>query len=607
MDINNNLHSELAELKELIDKVKAEHNTDDISHDLDKIVSDIESLTEMSDSTHQMLGITPGEVIDKGKQAFKTFMDAQVDISKVIAEGGIFRAEGLEAAKRAYDNLNRNINGLFKGREGSRPQGPSGPGGGGGDYSPAFIPYSGQRAQNIQAAGKSPIDVEFNSPIKVRTYGDIDLRPDTNVGKTPLILNRHNLNFDVLYKEEVDSSGNLVYNQDGVFAQYVATLVNKLNYAAQMRVNFATSFTFAEVTKWLSTICDALNAYYGIYSIIQFEQDPSNRNEGMMHLRENISAEDFNQLDIFTNELAIAPKTANLVKLFYMINANWRWSDLPKSPILKFTSANINETSVMQFDIPSKIIALRDPEFRQVCNKIVRTVPDWTEVAMPMYGSETYQSPNFNTLWHNSAHIIGRVDTLASKVKQQMLPYLAENGSQTADFNYFSNTNSLDGLITSLFSIHYKDGSDVDKNWITGLFRPDYFSQKRSYKLNSIDYELFSNRLFYTANNKFEVCDGSSFPYRSFGFATHYDKDTDVLSYMGMDKDLEQIYGLSVNSLRQTSMEMVDWLFDIYNSPKGDEMQKNKSKRSRGTRGGKGKGKNSDASAAKDSEKMMEE
>merc|ERR1711933_560434 len=119
-------------------------------------------------------------------------------------------------------------------------------------------------------------------------------------------------------------------------------------------------------------------------------------------IRLSISAEDWNRMDVFVDDLKSVPIPKRLIELFYMLNANYRFEDLPKSPIIKITSGLIYDDKTLGFNIPYLIKQLNDSKFRDICNKIIRTIPNWYNNDFPMYGPETYYSKNFNTIFANS-------------------------------------------------------------------------------------------------------------------------------------------------------------------------------------------------------------
>jgi hypothetical protein len=432
---------------------------------------------------------------------------------------------------------------------------PPNPGGPGGNRS--YDLSKGGRATNVQAAGANPIDITLNTDIKVRTYGDINLNADDGIMKYPLILTRQLLNFSHLYKQNIDpTTGGLNFSTDAILASYVNSTLNKINNIAQANVNYATQFTYQEIALWLSVLCESLNAYYGIYSIIQFEQDPGNRNDGMQDIRRSISAQDFNYLDIFCEDLKSSPMPDNLVKLFYFLNANYRFEDLPKSPIIKITSADIVQDDILNFDIPGKIQMLNSPEFQKINQKIFRTIPNWRvfpDRDLPMYGSETYHSRNFNTIFMNSGHVVR-----ASDQTYRYLPTFdsAQTGYETIEQLYFSNTNDLDGLTTSLYcaydvQVHPFDTSEKVDGWLTGLFHPKTFTQYHTNRAVFGESGLVS----LSGTEKHQI------PF------LHELSPGGFVQEKGLGVNAEQIYGLNFVSLRETCKELVDWMFNIGSIP----------------------------------------
>lgn len=539
-----------------------------ILNELETISNEIDPDSEAIDKAAILGGPLDniGKIIDAGNYAIGKY-------SEIAMKGGIMGG----GKQVVIDELNK-VKDVFKPKEKDGFVPPKPPG------TPKIYDTSGgQRAINIQAAGAKPIEVKLQTDIKVRTFGDIDLDglSSDSFRKTPIVLSRQVLDFAKLYNATTDSSGALVYNSNSIFAQYVNSVVNRLNEAAQKRVNFATEFSYKEIAQYLSTLCSALNTKYGLYSIIQFEQDYNNKNMAMQAMRRTLSAEDLNVLDIFNQDLGSVPIPPRLAELFYMLNANYRWADLPKAPIIKFTNADILDNKIF-FNISSEVTSLNNSNFRKTCNKIVRTIPNWCGNDIPMYGPETYHSPNFNTIFANSG-----VVQLGGPASSQTYAYAPSfdstaSGYLSRDWTYFSNTNELDGLTTAMFAAwDKKDGTSGtlnETNWMTGLFRPKPFTQWDH-----------NRAIFY--NNQLQNLDEGTSDSNIFTYSINPTNNNEFMHVMKVYQ--EQIYGLSPISLRETNKELVDWLFDIGSIPGRESNSSNKSKsprkrnRSRGKKMGK--------------------
>lgn len=461
-----------------------------------------------------------------------------------MMKGGVITAEGREAVIKGLGN----VRDVFTVPTDVNKPGPPPPGGGGGN-SIYDTPHGG-RPLNVQAAGANPIEVKFNTDIKPRTYGDIQLSDDNATKKYPLIVSRQQLNTKYL-------------RTNSYIEKFVYSLVQKLNNVAQLRVNFATSFEYDEMITYFTKVCDSVNAFYGIYSIIQFTQDYNNRNDAMEHLRMYISAEDLNLLDTFTRQVRQTPMPPRLAQMFYMLNANYRYTDMPKAPIIKFTSADLDENGKLKFDLSAHIGRLN--EIRSTTNKLIRTIPNWYGYDLPMYGPETYHSRNFNTIWVNSGHVARKDDS--SNWGYFPLFDNTEAYYLTKDHYYLSNTNELDGLTTCFFSVYDKTFSESSttyngSHYITGLFRPAPFT-----KLNN-------NRAGYdtTGDSNFVALSETNDSLFTYEYAPIAKKGQ--WGDFGVDK--EQIHGLSITSLRENTKEMFEWLFDIGSIPGRDTKSTNK-------------------------------
>lgn len=504
---------------------------DHISNEIKYVGLDLGGIQEIGDNA--------GKLINAGKQLFSTW-------NEVTMDGGLITSQGRNSLIKGLGK----VKDVFKVPTDVNQPGPPPPGGGGGN-SIYETPHGG-RPMNVQAAGSNPIEVKFDTPIKPRTYGDIQMTDDKNIKKYPLILSRQRLNTDFL-------------REDSFIEKYVNSLVQKLNNVAQLRVNFATSFEYGDMITYFSTVCESLNAFYGIYSIIQFTQDYNNRNDAMDHLRLNISPNDLNLLDTFTRQVRQMPIPPRLVQLFYMLNANYRYDDLPKAPIIKFTSADIDAGGKLNFKLDEHIKTLNS--VRGITNKLIRTIPNWYGYDLPMYGPETYHSRNFNTMWVNSGHVARENEA----AEWGYFPTFTVDEAKLyldKDRYYLSNTNDLDGLTLCFFSIFNDAYSEISKeyegnHYITGLFRPEPF------------YSLNNNRVGYdsTGNFKFTALKESNDSLFTYEYAPVAKKQQ--WGDFGVDK--EQIHGLNITTLRENTKEMFEWLFDFDAIPGRDSKSSNKS------------------------------
>jgi hypothetical protein len=260
-----------------------------------------------------------------------------------------------------------------------------------------------------------------------------------------------------------------------------------------------------------------------------------------------------------------------------MLNANYRFEELPKSPIIKFTSADITSDNSLDFQITERITELNGTKFRETCRKIFRAVPSWRRAEIPMYGPETYHSRNFNTIFMNSGNVAKNIPTVpTSQAKWAYAPTFdsSKEGYQTMEHTYYSNTNDLDGLTTALYSAwdaktETTISEDV-KPWLKGLFKPKAFS-------------AFDNNRAQFSGNSLNIINPNS--RHTIPFIHEVNFINNLINVNGFGVNKEQIYGLSIVALRETSKELMDWMFDLGSIPMKDATKerdgKSKPKRTR--------------------------
>eukprot|EP00493_Phyllostaurus_siculus_P026725 UN27070 len=298
----------------------------------------------------------------------------------------------------------------------------------------------------------------------------------------------------------------------------------------------------------------------------------------MAFLRRGITAEDFNYIDTFVTDLMSVPMPGRLPDLFYMLNANYRFEDLPKSPIIKITSADITTQNSLNFDITKRITELNETKFRETCRKIFRAVPTWRRAEIPMYGPETYHSRNFNTIFMNSGHVAKNLPVAGSKWQYQPTFDSSKEGFHSMEHLYYSNTNDLDGLTTALYCAWDAKtdttGTEDLEPWLTGLFKPIAFSA------------FDDNRAQFSGNQLARLTPTQR---HQIPFIHEIDYVNGSVNDIGFGVNREQIYGLSIVALRETSKELMDWMFDLGSIPMRNvaekENSKSKPKRTRNKKG----------------------
>jgi len=559
---------ETSDLINKIDNLENEINTIGIS---DPTISDkfeeLNNLVLKTKENPEMLGgikENAGKIINK-------FDKIYTSASESFTSGGFITEKGRTKLMEGVNHLKDLKNSILKPNENKvreYSKGPTPPSG----ISPNYD-LSNARATNVQATGTNPIDINFKTDITNRTYGDIDLTSFNNSSfrKTSLILQRLEMNWNNLY----DGS-------DPIMEGYVKWLTDELNYEAQRRVSFATEFTYKEMQNYLTVQSKSTNAYYSYWSFVQFVQDFHNRNDGMEFVRQNMSAEEFNLMDVFSMQVKGTPKPQNLSDFCYMLNANYRFEELPKSTIIKFTNADFDpgQARTLNFGIKGLLYgsSINDPAcltsdaFKATCRKLIRTIPAWDRSTMGMYDSNTYHSRNFNTLYLNTPNIvnIGNGNTGL---------YITPTTTEGKDIKYYSNTNDLDGLTTALSTIwtgNYPIVPDVSNmnKWVTGMFVPALFRPADGTNNPS------SNRCAFDGE---KFLDLTLWGVDFIGFTNGISSNANPLPHT-QNVNTEEIYGLNTISLRQTNKELVKWMFD-FGAVTAEPIKSMSSTNKRGSRG----------------------
>ncbi len=227
-------------------------------------------------------------------------------------------------------------------------------------------------------------------------------------------------------------------------------------------------FTYSTIYAAFNALIQALQVYWFFNSIIQYNSDPANSNQGMRYLRQCMTANDINSYVLLREAIARMPCPPNLKQFVFYLNQTYCSGDIPGCSLIKISPVEFFNNNGNICPATSSIDAATKKlyDYAPVWNILSRACPNWISPSVwntcivPAYDQE------FLTIFAN-------------------LPYTGikagENGysfngpkvqSFTQDINYFSYTNELDGGAFSLTSIIYENIDTSTEKLMPGFMIP---------------------------------------------------------------------------------------------------------------------------------------
>lgn len=348
------------------------------------------------------------------------------------------------------------------------PKGPSGAGGGG----TLMNPFDAKR---INYASK-PVELTWSTPIVPNTYGPYFL--ETTYTEAPLHITCCNFWIQTGDKEInrfIDQFITLAYQN-----------------AVQASVSFSINLlvlTPEKIIQSINAVAQALQVYYSYMSIISYVDNPNNRNEGLLRLRQLLSANDLSDLYIMQRILLQTPIPPKLMELMFYISQNFQSSSLPGSAIIRISPVpfvansedidNIDTTFLPRDGMVNEAIeALTSNNVRDVLNILSRACPSWINEKLFTCPDVAIHDSQFSTLFANlpfvyRGHANDKNTTYFGQPGPVPQNYL--DVDLVGTYKYNSYVDILDGGIFGLFT-----GYSMSENeWLPGLIQPAYMNDNK--------------------------------------------------------------------------------------------------------------------------------
>lgn len=380
----------------------------------------------------------------------------------------------------------------------------------------------------------NPKPVYLNSGIAANTYANDFMTPVTDAC-SPLHMSCVSL--------RIPTSG-----LNDLANYFTNTICFDIQTRAQANINFeldvAGKFSAAKLVVAFNAAIKALQIYYYYASILSYESDASNKNSGMINLRQNISPQLLSDLSQLGKRLEDTPIPPRIVEWVRYLSMNYLAGNTQGSPILKL---GFDPTVMDSFSSPTPIAnalaALVLPDNNNVFTLLRRSVPQWRVGTLYDVPTAPVYDLNFLTIFANlgTVHFNGGTAVYGPVV-----------ATKTDFVSYNSFNNKLDGVAFAMGNTF----NSVDFVQRPGLCEGTATTTK------------WSRRSFYSVGGgapTWENAVGNSFLTSSR--IESYQYPTAAGAPVTTHLFSEKAQGVSASAMTQTSQNVLDFLFNIKSIP----------------------------------------
>lgn len=342
-----------------------------------------------------------------------------------------------------------------------------------------------------------PIEVNLDTGITPNTYSPL-YHKSTYSYSSPLHLTYAKFQIPTDLNTDV-----AVYFNSIISYLFTNSVQNAVSYSVNTSLLATTT-----LTGMLGALCNAIQVYYWYDSILMYTNNPLNKNEGMLALRQQISATDVNALSNLRRVLAGTPVPPNLFNLIYYLMQTYQTSDLPGSSLIKIcpipnsTSNKYPDSSIIQTTLSSLL------SYEDSFSLLSRACPEWVLGELPGSSVIPLHDEQFTTIWINLPYYHYKK---ASGVQTySFVGPAVVNTTQSSPYNSYSNT--LDGAAYALFGLW----NSTNSKWYPSFIIPitnnyQAYSDANNYTLtNRMSYYVSdsngSNPGLYDAYGSRELC-----------------------------------------------------------------------------------------------------
>jgi hypothetical protein len=326
------------------------------------------------------------------------------------------------------------------------------------------------------------------------------------------------------------------------------TLCFDIQTRAQANISFdldiVNQFSATQLTTAFNAAITSLQVYYYYTSILSYESDTRNKNEGMIALRKDISPQIMSDLTQLGRRLEDTPIPPHVVEWVKYMNGNYLSGDDQGAPLLKIAPsfASLMAPLTSPTGPAAALALLTAPATNTVFSIMRRAIPQWRVGMLYDVTPIPVFDKNFLTIFANlpSGH-------------RNVTNFLSNKIVLTTDtIGYNAYHNKLDGVAFAMCSV-----TDNSK-WMPGLVQ---LSDPLSASIPDTRYSYYkigANSAFYAAsrNAYLTACrpETSTFDAASVQTQVHLPAAA-------------KCQNVCANSLTQTAQNVLDFLFDTSKIP----------------------------------------
>lgn len=451
-------------------------------------------------------------IADVGKKVF-TAVEAVAKDPNVQAAGKAFVTEAIKDVKHKVETGASPIGG------GGKP--------GNGDKSN----YPSSRKGYVLAEERLPSNISFSTGIKPPTFNPLYNDCDSY---------NSSLHIDCLRLGVPSVTGDCKTYFDNVI---VTNLQAKLQSAVKFNINLD-DMSVSNIRDYVDALFFSLEMYYFVNSIIQYTNEPNNKNDGMIYLRSLIDADSYNAYSNLESLLRGIPIPPNLLTFVFWTHQNYVMSDMPNLTVHKFCPllpARISSVGIAEgLNNCIDLLTSTSTSVRKVISIIARCCPSWvsSSAVLPQSFSTPAFDLNWKTLWMNNSY-----KYYSQYTGGDIYGPVLQDGSVL----YWSCTNDLDGAVYGL--LDYYSGPNAQ---VSGTITPVKSTTNLGDSRITFNGSTFVSSL---SNSHYTLYRGSAHIHSNTGSSINvfYHTPTGTL----------RTYDNTKETISQANKELFDWIINI--------------------------------------------
>lgn len=388
----------------------------------------------------------------------------------------------------------------------------------------------------------NPIAAEFNSNIKPNLYvSDYQKAEDNKC--VPMHLSAAVF--------QIPATAGMILND--YFKQIIAFDVqSKAQANVSFNLNISSDFTTDKILLAINSTIWALQVYFSYNSILSYHANPSNRNEAVIALRNNIGANEIESLSKLARRLMDTPVPPNLYKLIRFMSGIYSTGTIPGAPLIKIVPWNLDSSTGLDLTVIDTAYAqLCNTEYDEIFSLLRRAVPHWIPQTLEDLPTVPVYSENFSTVFANLPAMSttgGATPTITTNINVS---------NDTTDISYCSYSNYLDGAMYSLCSIYNTTTQRHEPGFMYPVLKSisSAGSTRRSYSSNSA-----GNHSFRYPKDDYDIIAS-----RPETVADVYNLSS-VYGYSAVNVHLpatNKCKGVNINSITETTYKVLDYLMSL--------------------------------------------